>query len=117
MAAYQYKRLVEPRSGSVAFRLLKLLPGSFDDDICLSIYDASFAVSSGHETRVEAPWYALSYTWGDLQNRAKVFVQTRDAANDATAKLRHIWVTQTLVEALRHIRSRNEEKHMWIDAI
>ncbi|KAK2763903.1 hypothetical protein FQN54_009522 [Arachnomyces sp. PD_36] len=57
---------------------------------------------------------ALSYTWGDMNNPVTVYVQdgSSHAARDSVLK-----ISQNLACALQHLRYRDRNRTLWIDAI
>ncbi|KAL8754848.1 MAG: hypothetical protein Q9184_004992 [Pyrenodesmia sp. 2 TL-2023] len=118
MSRYQYQPL-DPEAKTI--RLMRLLPGSFEDEICVSL---GTTVLRGDRI----PKYeALSYAWGSTTDRVAISVATH----------RHLvllkkWtliikrregvdgqldVTQNLAVALRHLRLRDRNRDLWIDAI
>ncbi|KAM0421364.1 hypothetical protein ACHAPT_010899 [Fusarium lateritium] len=76
-------------------RILQLLPGAFDDDVCCVL-----SVEST-QTRFEA----LSYVWGDTKDLLVTKIQGH-----------RMKVTKNLERALRHIRSQSETRRLWVDA-
>ncbi len=119
MEPYRYKRLKEPEQGLANFRLLTLLRGAFDDDIHVAV-NVHLLPGSLPNYELDVKWYALSYTWGDLQDRSKVTVLPSGASDDGAkpaATGSYISVTKNLTEALRHMRCDYEERLLWADAI
>lgn len=79
-------------------RLITLLPSHLSDDIHCDLDVVSLA---------EAPLYsALSYVWGSEQDTREVFVQGISRQ-----------VTSNLETCLRHLRSTDTPRVLWIDAI
>ena len=123
MELYRYTRLKEPGEGLVNFRLLTLFRGAFDDDIYVGVDERSLKLPGtpqSQEPDIDVKWFALSYTWGDLQDRSKVIVRSAGTSIDAdgpVAGKSYISATKNLTEALRHIRCDNAERFLWVDAI
>ncbi len=121
MEPYPYERLKEPEEGLANFRFLTLLRGAFDDDIHVAVNVRTLKLrgtSPNHE--LDLKWFALSYTWGDLQDRSKVTVLPTGTSDDGAkpaAAGSYISVTKNLTEALRHMRCDYEERFLWADAI
>lgn len=123
MELYRYRRLREPEDGSVNIRLLKLFRGAFDDAIYVAIDEHSLELSGtsqNQEPKISVVWFALSYTWGDLQDCSRVVVRsarTSDGPTQHAAHESYITVTKNLTEALRHLRCDYDERFLWVDAI
>lgn len=123
MELYQYRRLKEPEDGSVNIRLLKLFRGAFDDDIYVAVDEHSLELSGtsqNQQPKINVVWFALSYTWGDLQDCSKVTVRsvrTSDGVARHAPDESYIPVTKNLIEALRHVRCDYDERFLWVDAI
>ena len=81
------------------FRVLRLLPGEFADEIRCSL--AKHALSAPPE------YEALSYTWGASYYRRTVTVNG----------VSNFPVTDNLFSALRRLRRRDQSRVLWIDAI
>ncbi|XXG95638.1 hypothetical protein Hte_001906 [Hypoxylon texense] len=92
---YQYSPLEESRG---EIRLLELHSGDFDDDINCSIRHAALAST--------LEFTALSYTWGDPKIRKAILL-----GGEAFE------VTVNLFDALRHLRSSQETRTLWVDAV
>lgn len=118
MSRYQYQPL-DPEAQTI--RLMRLLPGSFEDDICVSL-DTTVL----REDRI--PKYeALSYAWGSREDPVDITVTThpfhgllRNGKRVRKAGKRvdeHLDVTQNLAAALRHLRLKERKRVLWIDAI
>ncbi|KAF2737685.1 HET-domain-containing protein, partial [Polyplosphaeria fusca] len=82
-----------------AFRLLHLLQGEGLAIECM-LYQA---YCDGIDT---IPYEALSYTWGSQQRTSTVMVNGRT-----------LRVTENLYSALQHLRLKNEDRVLWIDAV
>ncbi|RFU32475.1 hypothetical protein B7463_g3877, partial [Scytalidium lignicola] len=83
---------------SNAIRLITILPGSFNDEICCQCF---------HTKIEDAPDYeCLSYAWGKLEFSSSILI------NNHTLP-----ITSNLEVALRHLRHPSEKRVMWIDAI
>jgi hypothetical protein len=95
MAAYKYRPL---DLNGPSIRLLKLLEGNLGDDIQCELIDGWIEES--------IPYDALSYTWGGT---GKATTITVDGIT--------MGVTLNAYEALQQIRSRDESRYLWIDAI
>lgn len=81
-----------------SIRLIRLLPGSFDDPIRCKLFRKTLCGSP--------PFEALSYTWGDSTDR-----------RPATVNGIEISITKNLAEALRNLRHAEKERIMWADAL
>ncbi|KAI0107174.1 heterokaryon incompatibility protein-domain-containing protein [Nemania sp. FL0031] len=92
---YQYSPLEESKS---EIRLLELHPGNPDDDINCTVRHVTLANA--------LDFTALSYTWGNPEIRKAISVggQTLE-------------VTINLFDALRHLRSPQKTRTLWVDAI
>jgi hypothetical protein len=96
MAAFEYESL---DSDSPTFRLLRLHKGSGLVIEC-ELFQASFARDD------LIPYEALSYTWGGTEFSASVQLAQHTFA-----------VTENLYLAMQYIRSREEDRILWVDAI
>lgn len=88
-----------PLARSTDIRLVKLARGSGVNPIRNELIDVELASRPEYE--------ALSYEWGVPQNHRKaIFVneQTRD-------------IRKNLYDALLHLRWKNQERWLWIDAL
>ncbi|RDW57364.1 hypothetical protein BP5796_12814 [Coleophoma crateriformis] len=106
MATYKYTpiNLEEP-----SFRLVRLNKGWPSDDIQCEIFHAWRPISTddhSYETDAGVPYEALSYTWGDTEMKVDI------RANGFIMK-----ITTNLYVALQHLRSKTEDRILWIDAI
>ena len=89
----------EPLQGSRAFRILMLHPGQDHAPIVIHIINASLDVRW-------YPWIALSYTWGDSEDRVGIVCNQRQ-----------IPIMRNLYSALRRLRLHDATLLLWIDAI
>lgn len=81
-------------------RIIRLLPGRFDDAIEIQLAHVSLSGDA-------APHYdALSYVWGQEQ-----------CPNPATVNGTPVSITSNLDTALRYFRDENDEKTLWVDAV
>jgi ankyrin repeat protein len=104
MDHYRYTPLdLDERS----FRLLRLLKGNKGPIRC-EIFHAQL-----DDTEDIIPYDALSYTWGDQSNLREIEIHTTTFHVDMTV----LSVTENLHVALQHIRQREEDRILWIDAI
>ncbi|KAF2169450.1 hypothetical protein M409DRAFT_52689 [Zasmidium cellare ATCC 36951] len=101
--AYEYEALSEDNSN---IRVLKIQPGRFDDDVYIHMLTIPF----GGTGPSRQPYEALSYTWGNPQNPATIYI--RD-----TGKVSTLSVTRNCEEALRYLRYEDTERVVWVDAI
>lgn len=102
MAGYRYKPL--PRiPGLKSTRLAAIHPGVGDDDVIVDLRIETFAMHS-------PPRYeALSYVWGSTEAPQSIYVGYQERAT--------LQVTRNLRTALQHLRSPDQERVMWIDAL
>ena len=101
MEYYQYSPL---NNGPSEIRLLTLLPDCFDGEIFITMETLEVTGS-------QVPHYeALSYTWGPTEHPVAISVLA-DNGDGALA------VTQNLALTLRYLRSEDEPRVLWIDAI
>ena len=92
---YQYKPLPTEHHT----RLVKLLPGEGDAEICCLMEFKTI-------NDVEDTYDAISYAWGDATNTVKIQCNKRE-----------LEVTASLADALRAIRDPKQAKWIWADAI
>lgn len=85
---------------------MNLMPGSFDDDINVSLEILDLADDNGRE------YEALSYAWGSKDNPLEI--SFTDPSTNIKASL---LVTQDLALALRYLRLPQLSRTLWIDAI
>ena len=97
MRAYEYNAI---DSNGSALRLIRLFKGSFADDIRCELLESYL-----HQTK-GIPYEALSYTWGSTEKTANIRV------NGCT-----MGVTENLYVAMQHLRSEDQDRILWIDAI
>ena len=110
---YCYETLT-PETNSI--RLLRLLPGRFDDAIRITIWYTALDVDDPLQ------YEALSYVWGDPVKQHHVFIESAflsdiDGQTEAAHPRTRIGVTRNLDEALRYLRYVDRERTLWIDAI
>ncbi|KAL8923554.1 MAG: hypothetical protein Q9208_004500 [Pyrenodesmia sp. 3 TL-2023] len=122
MPPYRYKPL-DPEAKTI--RLMRLLPGNFDDDIRVSL--RTTVLTEEHVPEYEA----LSYAWGSMEKPRDIRVADDQDIQDLMKRLRvpstmvhkHIVITQTLAvtqnlgEALPYLRRKEGIRDLWIDAI
>ncbi|KAI4173796.1 MAG: hypothetical protein LQ346_008354 [Caloplaca aetnensis] len=118
MLRYQYQPL-DPEAKTI--RLMRLLPGSFEDDICVSLKTTVL-----HDKKIPK-FEALSYAWGSKEDPAQISITPHSQSNLLSKWARILKtgkrvdacldVTQNLAVALRHLRSRKRKRVLWIDAI
>ncbi|KAL2200445.1 heterokaryon incompatibility protein-domain-containing protein [Corynascus similis CBS 632.67] len=102
MGPYPYSPL---DLGRPSIRLLRIQQGEWFDDIICQLFESCADEEEG------VPYRALSYTWGGCQHRPveglpRVLVDGHE-----------IGLTENLYNALRHIRPRNRDLILWVDAI
>jgi Heterokaryon incompatibility protein (HET) len=95
---FRYTPIVKERH---EIRIIIVLRGDFDDDIVCVVKHVSFNDSPTYE--------ALSYTWGEPEERMNPDKITLDRTS--------FKVTQNLVFALRHLRLKDCDRYLWVDAI
>ncbi|KAK4217198.1 heterokaryon incompatibility protein-domain-containing protein [Rhypophila decipiens] len=93
-STYVYRSL--PNHNTI--RILHLMPGQFDEVICCTLHVYSLDQAPAYE--------ALSYVWGNIENRKRVVVGGSNFE-----------VTANLDTALRHLRMVKEPRIMWVDAL
>ncbi|CAL8574427.1 hypothetical protein XPA_000387 [Xanthoria parietina] len=103
MSRYAYSTL-DPSASTT--RLMNLMPGSFDDDIDVSLETLDLANDDGRE------YEALSYAWGSKDNPLEIYIT--DPSTNIKACLP---VTRDLALALRYLRLPQLSRMLWIDAI
>ena len=93
--AYKYTPL-DPSQPEI--RLFRLHPGSGASPISGNLFHVSLDDKPAYE--------ALSYCWGDANDRQLVTVDGKDFS-----------VTTNLHIALRYLRNEEDERTLWIDAV
>jgi hypothetical protein len=115
-AVYNYTRIPSDK-----VRLLLLKPGTFEDDIYVSL----ITVDDDLVGSEQYPYCALSYHWGEGPLDNIVFVQD-DASSRTLSTLedvvdakrpRKLTIKPNLAEALRHLRDGKDIVSLWVDAI
>jgi hypothetical protein len=92
--------------GSDQIRLLMLMPGKDSERIDCKTFVNDFGQDVHKEGVFSLTYEALSYTWGDRQPPAYIYVENR-----------RVTVTKNLEAALRCIRGRDYIRSLWVDAI
>ena len=90
-------------------RLIRLLPGFFDDPIRCDLLVADVILESGvgiPSLCQTVEYEAISYSWGWSKRTASVICN-----NQA------VFVTPTLKDAIWHLRRHDEERWLWCDAL
>ena len=96
---YQYEQLPDQH-----VRLLALHPGQFESEICLSLACVLLNIDR------PPSYHALSYVWGDT-DRTK-------CVNIVPGEEQYIQrITDNLYTALKYLRSTEQVRTLWIDAI
>ncbi|KFA72154.1 hypothetical protein S40288_07067 [Stachybotrys chartarum IBT 40288] len=90
------KTTSRPRS---LIRLLELLPGVANDELCLTVRLADLNDRPSYE--------ALSYVWGSETNPLRISIGRRWSLD----------ISQNLECALRHIRYEDRSRTLWVDAV
>jgi hypothetical protein len=98
---FQYTHLLS-KAGEI--RLFSLRPGKWDDDIEIR-FSHSMLFQDGTN------YDALSYAWGNAKPKKHIMVETHQGLK----QWKH--VTQNLEAALRHLRHRQQERMLWVDAL
>ncbi|KAH7409872.1 heterokaryon incompatibility protein-domain-containing protein [Phaeosphaeria sp. MPI-PUGE-AT-0046c] len=102
-------------------RLLVLKPGSFNDDVYVSIIAVDDALAGGEDW----PYCALSYHWGGGDSNNTIFVQ-EDAASRSLRTVEDVVdakrpkkskIRANLYEALKNLRDENLDVSLWVDAL
>lgn len=84
-------------------RLVSLQPGSDDSIVCELIVA---------EIHSKTSYEALSYTWGDPDDRQTVFIKSHEHE-----RAKELLVTSNCVSALRRLRYQDRPRVLWIDAL
>ena len=90
-------------------RLISLQPGTGEDDVQATLHVVDLIHAEGvqlHGTTQRVEYEALSYTWGDRTALQPVYI------NNTVVE-----VTENLHYALLTLRSENERRWLWIDAV
>ena len=117
MSHYTYEPL-DPHEATI--RLMTLLPGLFNDNICVTLRDYIL-----WDYKEEIPGYeALSYTWGPVED--PIYIDITTERSTLSDRKRDAWklslkgrlaVTRNLALALRYLRVKDRTRALWIDAI
>ena len=110
---YNYKPL---NQGNKSIRLLSLLPGQFDDDLDITLWECALHVDDPPE------YEALSYAWGDATKSCTVFVESQEIADPfpgspTVSGRSRLAITYNLDETLRYLRYQDKHRVLWIDAV
>ena len=89
-----------------SIRILTLLPGVPSSELRCELQHAEIHLASGPGAKIQHPFEALSYTWGD-----PVFPQSI-ICNGSMIK-----ITQNLFDALTRLRFVVKARSLWVDAI
>jgi hypothetical protein len=135
MNRYQYQPLDTAKD---EIRLIRLLPGSFSDDIEIEIFHTRLRSNEKdeenepgkkrsksrkiwdsimHSKKLEdaLSYEALSYVWGSEDNPS--FVSVRNIKQSTRPRSWQLPVTRNLGEALRYLRKEDESRILWVDAV
>jgi Heterokaryon incompatibility protein (HET) len=93
-STYQYEELLAGKR----LRLLRLLPGSYDDQIHLELFTV--------ELERAPPYEAVSYCWGDPSDQEKII-----CCGQA------MYITRSLYSGMKRFRWPDEERILWADAV
>lgn len=96
-STYKYTRI---DLATDAIRLVRLLRGDQSQPIECEIFETYLHQVEG------VPYEALSYVWGAKQSANPIWLHGRQFE-----------LTENLYEALVHLRRRDEDRLLWIDAI
>lgn len=113
MSRYTYEPI---QSGDDYIRLLNLHPGSFPDNILVTL-------SSKRFSRNDPPHYeALSYVWGTEEDPRSIQVVASPSGTFSSSASDLVIqgtlpITQNLDCVLRHLRYVDKTRVMWVDAI
>ncbi|PVH71518.1 HET-domain-containing protein [Cadophora sp. DSE1049] len=114
MDRYQYKQL-SPRGKQI--RLVVVYPRvpSRPEEIRVTIFETPLEA----ERRLWPTFMALSYVWGDADNRRDlIVVDSKDGIGpDHLTSPKRLSVTANLMEALTYLPWSNNHRILWIDAI
>lgn len=95
MTPYEYESLDLSKEETRVLRLRR--NPRFDAEICIELIQTTLG---------QVPFEALSYTWGTTEKPCNIILDNHQ-----------IPVTRNLYTALQHLRLRNEDRFLWIDAI
>jgi hypothetical protein len=109
MERYVYRPLL-PAPNSI--RLLRILPGDAGTEIHCEVFDYTIRERQGL-----ALYEALSYVWGDPNDRRRIVVRDVDVCSAFAKPLNYLDVTTNLYTALQHLRDPVLPRVMWIDAV
>jgi ankyrin repeat protein len=98
MESFKYEPLSLDRA---EFRLVRILPGEENDDLECELICVDFDIPEE-----QIPYDALSYVWGSSTTSNEIMVDGKTLP-----------VTSNLYSALWHLRTEDEPRYMWIDAI
>jgi hypothetical protein len=93
-----FKSIYEPLQDPHAFRLLDLLPGNGEEQICCELSPNNLALRPGY--------YALSYTWGSEESPVLIKV-------NGTPYL----IQNNLHSFLFQLRLKKTRRTLWVDSI
>jgi Heterokaryon incompatibility protein (HET) len=118
----------EPLTGpNSKIRILSLLPGEINDDICCLLAPVDLKKQPKYE--------ALSYCWGDSRKTKPIYVEHRSSLQsfaprqweispalasqqvDKALRFKRLLVTKNLEAALRQLRFQYQVRDMWTDGI
>lgn len=88
-------------SNSHEFRLVKLLPGQWNDPLRCELFIRDLEDVSKIE-----PYQALSYVWGSPRVTDQIYLESFP-----------VKVTLNLASALHHLRHTNQSISLWVDAL
>lgn len=94
---YTYDKLTLPSS----VRLLKLIPGSFGDQLRCEINTTQLDDKPSYE--------ALSYVWGSIEDPQTIEVISGDG-------IATLFITQNLSAALQRVRKSSADRILWVDS-
>ncbi|KAK5940581.1 hypothetical protein PMZ80_006998 [Knufia obscura] len=97
---YRYDQLSDPEP---YIRVLQLLPAENEDD---DLHCTLHAMCLSHSPEDKYAYEALSYAWGDSQERRTVYL-------DGCL----LYITVNLDAALRHLRYTSRNRRLWVDAL
>lgn len=106
LPTYQYKPIDLARD---AIRLIRLMKGSYASSIRCELLQSYLDRSIG------VPYEALSYVWG--KRPRKRHLVTLEMVNADSTTLGYLRIYPNLHNILKHLRSVDEDRILWIDAI